>query len=99
MPSHSQQIAFLRQRRNDTSAGLYLINADGTGLRLLKDFVADNEVIHPLIDSSATIDWSPDGSMIVLRGLYILDVAQDSISWVFPGPQPAGSRPGRQMEP
>lgn len=82
-----EHVAFLRQHAIDSpDYDLYLINADGSGLTLLKDFVADNEPIIP--DGATGFDWSPDGTMIVLDGLYVLDVATGQGSYLLGAPDP-----------
>lgn len=98
-----KQIAFLKQRTIDAPEfALYLMNADGTGLRVLKDFVADQEPLPPDFGSTP-IDWSPDGTMIVLNGLYVLEVATGQGFYLLgaPGPgdgyQPAWSPDGTMI--
>ena len=68
------RIAFLRQRPGDNKYDLYTINPDGTGLALLKDFVADGDSSIPGGDSSSAFDWSPDGTKIIKRNMYLVDL-------------------------
>ncbi len=64
------KIAFVRNDKTAGTTGIYVMNANGSGITLVKQLAADNISISnyatgPLGTSGSTVDWSPDGSKLV----------------------------------
>jgi LPXTG-motif cell wall-anchored protein len=64
------RIAFLRSDKPANSTGLYVMNADGSNVTLVKTLASvnlylDDFTFAPLGTAGSSIDWSPDGSKLV----------------------------------
>lgn len=64
------RIAFMRSDKAADTTSLYVMNADGSNVTLVKQLAADNInpsdfSFAPLGTSGSTTDWSPDGTKLV----------------------------------